>query len=51
MAGGVDQRDELVHLEEGPGRLRNLHAHPAVARWISLEMAVRYGFVEDCATV
>jgi hypothetical protein len=47
FAGGVGERDELVHLEESPGGLGHLDAHPPAAGGVALEVAVVDGFVED----
>ena len=47
LAGGVGQRDELVHLEERPRRLGHLDAHPPAARRVAFDVPVLDGLVED----
>jgi hypothetical protein len=47
VAGGVDQRDELVHLEERPGGLRHVDAHPSPTGGIAFDVPVFDRFVED----
>jgi hypothetical protein len=44
---GVGERNELVHLEEGPRRFRHLHAHPTPACGVAVDVLVLDGFVED----
>jgi hypothetical protein len=43
---GVRERDELVHLQEGVGRLRHLHAHPPAFGRVAIDVAVFDGLVE-----
>ena len=49
LAGGVDQRNELVHLEERSRRLGRLDAHPAPARRVALDVLILDGLVENAA--
>ena len=49
LAGGVDERDELVHLEERSRGLGRLDAHAAPARRVALDVLVLDGLVENAA--
>ena len=47
VAGGVDDRGELVHLEEGARGLGDPHAHALAARGVAVDELVLDRVVED----
>ncbi|MGZ6574600.1 MAG: hypothetical protein ACXVHB_19545 [Solirubrobacteraceae bacterium] len=49
LAGGVDEGDELVHLEERSRRLGRLDPHAAPACRVALDVLVLDGLVENAA--
>ncbi|HEY5196525.1 MAG TPA: hypothetical protein VIJ51_05810 [Solirubrobacteraceae bacterium] len=46
VGGGVDERDELVHLEERPRRLRHANAHALAPRWVAVDVLVLNRVIE-----